>query len=172
MVQSTDLELDADVLERLNAITIGARKHGAKPYVEIFHRPVLRSRMPRNGLESKAPWNNLATVSIFGSAIQAVQQLSYGSLNVRHADPIDDIQIANNIADSSNGVRTESYNFLWTWEDKASEIQRNLERQSSSEANSSTLFSRFSWSSDSATQETQSMFFGSFSICATDTTAP
>jgi hypothetical protein len=171
LVHSSDLELDADVLQRLNAINLGERKDGAKPNNEIFHRSVLRSRMPRSGVETKAPWNNMATVAIFGSAIQAVQQLSYGSIKVRHADPIDDIQIANNIADSANGERTESYNFLWTWEDKASEIQRNLERQSSSEGNSSTLFGRLSRSSESATQEASSMFFGGCSMCATDTTA-
>ncbi len=158
------------MLRKLNAMSVGERKHGAKPCDEIFHRPILRSPMPRNGLESKAPWNNLATVSIFASALQAVQQLSYGSIKVRHADPIDDIQIANTIADSANGVRTESYNFLWSWEDKASEIQRNLERQSSSEGSNSNIFSRFSRSSETAHQETDSIFLAGCSMCATDTT--
>lgn len=115
----------------------------------------------------------MATVSIFASALQAVQQLSYGSTKVRHTDPIDDIQIANNIANSANGERTESYNFLWTWEDKASEIQRKLERQTSVEGNNPTLFSRFSRSSESGNKETGSGMFGfdGCSMCAMDTTS-
>ena len=65
----------------------------------------------------KISWNNPSTVS-FGNALIAVQQLSYGSIKVRHtSESIDDIAIANDIAKSANNEKSECYNFLWTWED-------------------------------------------------------
>lgn len=179
-----DVDWDAEMVAKLREINIDSFPLvcGDKPCGDIFHRPILRSRKPRNGVESKAPWNNnLAAISIFPSALHAVQQLSYGSTKVRHADTIDDIKIANQIAASANGERTESYNFLWTWEDKATEIQRNLERQTSMEGNGSNLFSRFSRSgggvgeSTSSSEEdrraTQSTFLRlNCAMCAADTT--
>ena len=84
-------------------------------------------------------WSHSHT-HIFGIvALHAVQDLSFGSTLVRHMDAIDDVLIANNIANSANGEKTESYNFWWSWEDAAGEIQKNLERQRS--ADSTSLFS-------------------------------
>ena len=116
------------------------RSAGAKPSSDIFDRPILRSRAPRKG-STRAPWDNRSTISVFSSALQAVQQLSYGSTKVRHIDAIDDILIANNIVNSANGEKTESYNYWWSWQDTASEIQRNLERQRSAETSAVSLFS-------------------------------
>jgi hypothetical protein len=60
---------------------------------------------------------------------------------VRHIDAIDDIMIANNIANSANGDKTESYNYWWSWQDAAGEIQRNLERMRSSDSANNSLLS-------------------------------
>jgi hypothetical protein len=149
---------------------VGKRTAGAKPCDDIFDRPILRSRKPRKG--NRAPWDNRAAISVFPSALQAVQQLSYGSVKVRHIDPIDDILIANNIAKSANGETTESYNFWWSWEDTASEIQRNLERERSSETNQTTIFSsvsnRLSQSADGEPVTIFGMRCGG--LCSEDTT--
>jgi hypothetical protein len=56
-------------------------------------------------------------------------------------DAIDDIMIANNIANSANGDKAESYNYLWTWEDTADEIHRNLLRLRSHDSASLSIFS-------------------------------
>jgi hypothetical protein len=50
-------------------------------------------------------------------AIVAVQQLSFGSTRVRHIDAIDDIHIANNIANCANGLKQQAYNYQWMWKD-------------------------------------------------------
>jgi hypothetical protein len=121
-------------------IHVGNRTHGTCPTDHIFDRPILRSRKPSKE-NARSPWDNRASVSVFPTALQAVQQLSYGSAKVRHIDPIDDILIANNIANSADGETTESYNFMWSWEDKASEIQRNLERERSTETTAASIFS-------------------------------
>jgi hypothetical protein len=168
-MEPLELDWDREILESLKETKIETRLCGVPPSKDIFHRPILRSRKPRNGPESKAPWNNLATLSIFSSALQAVQQLSYGSTKVRHLDAIDDIMIANHIAASANGERTESFNFLWTWQDRASEIQRNLERQTSIEGSNSNLFSRFSQSGESNNERSSLLRF-SCAMCASDTT--
>ena len=166
--ETNKLDWSPEVMGKLHQVKVVERYCGSKPSKDIFERPILRSRKPRNGSETKAPWNNLAMVSIFPSALQAVQQLSYGSTKVRHVDQIDDIKIANHIAQSANGERTESYNFFWTWEDSAQKIQRNLERQTI-EANNSNLFSRFSRSGES-TQERPSLMRFSCGMCSSDTT--
>jgi hypothetical protein len=77
----------------------------------------------------------------FPSALFAVQELSFGSSRVRHMDAIDDIMIANNIANSANGDKTESYNYWWSWQDAAGEIQRNLERMRSTDSATNSLLS-------------------------------
>lgn len=74
-------------------------------------------------------------------ALFAVQELSFGSSRVRHMDAIDDIMIANNIANSANGDKTESYNYWWSWQDAAEEIQRNLERMRSTDSANNSLLS-------------------------------
>uniref|UniRef100_A0A7S1FVN5 Protein HGH1 homolog n=1 Tax=Corethron hystrix TaxID=216773 RepID=A0A7S1FVN5_9STRA len=100
---------------------------GAKPLDMIFSRPILRSRIPKKNADS--PWDNNSSIKAFPSALHAVQDISFGSKKVQHMDPIDDILIANNIACSANGEKTESYNFMWSWEDAAQSIHKNLERK-------------------------------------------
>jgi hypothetical protein len=136
----SDMAFDGNLISAAEKILVEKRRHGAVPTEKIFDRPILRSRAPRmKDNRASAPWDNRANVSLFPSALQAVQLLSYGSTKVRHVDSIDDILIANNIANSADGNKTESYNYWWSWQDKAVEIQRQLEpveRQRSTETSS------------------------------------
>ena len=126
-------EFDEHLLLKVEAIELPELASGAEPKEGIFNRPIMGSKKPKRGTNAVAPWdNNKASVSTFSNALQAVQQLSYGSIKVRHVGPIDDIMIANSIASSASGERTESYNSLWVWQDKAQEISRNLGRRSPS----------------------------------------
>ena len=159
---------DAELLEAAEAIIVEKRIHGARPRDDIFDRPILRSRAPKKG-DDGAPWDNRASVSVYPSALLAVQHLSFGSTKVRHMDAIDDILIANNIANSANGEKTESYNYWWSWQDAADEIQKNLERQRSLESMS--MFSAGNRKDGQEASGPMSIFgFNCLSLCADDTT--
>ena len=56
------------------------------------------------------------------AALLAVEELSYGSLIIQHAEAIDDIVIANNIAGCAEGLSDKSYGFYWKWEDGGSDF--------------------------------------------------
>jgi hypothetical protein len=169
-VPSTDdLSFGEELTQATDAIIVEKRSHGAKPRIDIFDRPVLRSRAPKKGNNS-APWDSRSSVSIYPSALLAVQHLSFGSTKVRHMDAIDDIAIANNIANSANGEKTESYNYWWSWQDAAGGIQKNLERQRSME--SSSLFSANIGRTSATVSEPMTIFgFQCGSLCAADTTS-
>lgn len=171
------------------------RKHGARPSDDIFDRPILRSKAPRG--TNEAPWDNGTAVSVYpngkdsfnlyfnvvirgiislcslapsSKALIATQQLSFRSTKVRHLDAIDDVLIANNIANSANGEKTESYNFWWTWQDNAAgDIRKTLSRLRSPD--SSSVFGVF----PSMNQESFGgadfpfSFFGCTNLCGADT---
>lgn len=126
----SDFLIDEDIVESTKMVLVGPLKPGAKPRPDIFTRPILRTVALSKG-NTRGPWDNHASVDNFPSALTAVEELSFASTKVRHADFIDDIQIANNISNSANGEKTESYNYMWSWQDTAGEIQRNLEKQRS-----------------------------------------
>jgi len=130
VIRPEDLKINYILLAKLKRVRIPDRKHGSKPNPMIFCRPVLRCQIPLSTSSSgggggRMPlWNNYnpAAVSTFASALLAVQQLSYGSIKVRHNRggnyaPIDDISIANNIVYCSNNQKEEIYNFSWAWKD-------------------------------------------------------
>jgi hypothetical protein len=131
---ASDFDFDHGILEAAEGVLVGVIKSGARPRREIFDRPILRSNALRKGSSHKAPWDNHASVDAFPSALIAAQEFSFASTKVRHVDSIDDFQIANIIATSANGEKTESYNYMWSWQDTAGVIQRNLDRQGSSES--------------------------------------
>ena len=89
-------------------------------------------------------------------------------------DAIDDIMIANNIANSANGDKTESYNYWWSWQDAAGEIQRNLERMRSSDSAANSLFSgagsRRNVTSNNGTDSGGPMSIFGLTCCAVDHT--
>mmetsp|Transcript_28175 Transcript_28175/g.51005 ORF Transcript_28175/g.51005 Transcript_28175/m.51005 type:complete len:797 (-) Transcript_28175:47-2437(-) len=166
---NADYAFDESLLDAAEAIIVEKRKHGARPCDDIFDRPILRSKVPKRGTHV-APWENGAAVSVYPNALIAVQQLSFGSTKVRHVDAIDDIQIANNIANSANGEKTESYNYWWTWQDSASShIRNSLSRLRSPD--SSSVFGVFpSINQDSFVGgDFPFSFFGCGNLCGADT---
>lgn len=172
LVKLSDVKLEEDILSKIIPIYLGIRVHGAKPRDDIFDRPVLRRRKPKDGNEV-GPWDNLASVTVFSSALQAVQQLSFGSRRVRHVGLIDDVLIANNIAKSANGERTESYNFMWSWKDKAGLIQLNMKRQRSLENRIGTIPSSLTASSSNMENRYQNPILSRLACglaCGNDTT--
>ena len=103
------------------------RKHGPKPDPAIFRGRVLRCQKPcnweknrhLNSHRKKIEWSNPSTVSTFENILIAVQQLSYGSMKVRHSisGSIDDVAIANKIAHCARHETLGGcHNFLWAWE--------------------------------------------------------
>lgn len=99
----------------------------------------------------------------------AVQHLSFGSTKVRHLDQIDDVLIANNIANCANGEKTESYNYWWSWQDNGADIKQYFSRQRSTE--SSAMFGVFpSMTQDSfGGSDFPFSFFGCGTLCGADT---
>jgi hypothetical protein len=157
---ASDLTFSDDLLAAADKIFVEKIKPGAKPRQEILVRPILRSRPPTKG-SHHVPWDNYAAIDSFPSALVAVHELSFASSKVRHIESIDDILIANNLVNSANGEKTESYNYIWSWQDTAGEITKNLERQKSSD------------DSPFPNHETQNAFWGLRvvgNLCACDTT--
>jgi hypothetical protein len=160
-VVAADLIFSDDLLAAADKIFVERITPGAKPRQEILLRPILRSRPPAKG-SRLVPWDNYAAIDSFPSALLAVHELSFASSKVRHIDSIDDILIANNLANSANGEKTESYNYMWSWQDTVGEINKNLERQKSSD-------STFS----NTNNDTLNIFWGLRvvgNLCACDTT--
>jgi len=131
---ASDFRLENDLVQLAEQVAVEPFKQGARPDADIFNRPLLRRRPLTKGGSHRLPWDNLAMVDTFPNALVAVQELSFASTKVRHIDRIDDVLIANNIVHSANGEKTESYNYMWSWQDTAGEIQRNLEQQRSSDS--------------------------------------
>jgi hypothetical protein len=139
----SDYTFSNDLLRAIMSIHVVAKKRaGAYPRPDIFDRPILRARVMRKS-SHRSPWvNNSDAVDCFPSVLVAVHEFSFNSSTVRHLDAIDEFQIANNISNSANGEKTESYNHMWSWEDTATEIQRNLDRARSSESSTASANSR------------------------------
>lgn len=117
-----DYDFDEELLQVTGNIMVEKRICGAEPMDVIFNRPILRRRAPKKNQE--LTWEDQNAVTVYPNALLAVQDLSFGSTKVRHIDAIDDILIANNIANSANGEKTESYNYMWNWQDTAEEMAR------------------------------------------------
>jgi hypothetical protein len=103
-------EVDADFCFNSELVSVAKRfvmenkiHSGAQPRADIFDKPI------ENGNE------------VFDSALQAVQTLSFGSL---HDQEIDDIQIANNLAQCANGTMKRSYGYAWQWK-----LEQNAPKQ-------------------------------------------
>mmetsp|Transcript_27195 Transcript_27195/g.39825 ORF Transcript_27195/g.39825 Transcript_27195/m.39825 type:complete len:870 (-) Transcript_27195:277-2886(-) len=140
------LQLDDSLVRMTDSMVVEKRTHGARPRPDIFDRAILRSRVPKKGGGSgkrggttNAPWgrNDGRGIATYPSALHATQALSFGSTKVRHLDAIDDVAIANNIANSANGEKTESYNYWWIWQDAKEEVQKHLDRQTSTDSKNS-----------------------------------
>lgn len=127
---ASDFVLEEDLMKTLGATYVRPQKPGACPDDNIFDRPLFRRRAVRdNDGSPKRLREKPGPADSFPNALQAVQELSFASVRVRHLDAIDDILIANNIVHSANGKKTESYNCIWTWQD-----YEGTKRQLSSES--------------------------------------
>lgn len=116
---ASDYCFEIDVVKIAKQVVLTQKVHsGAQPRADIFDRPVLRDADKNSAMES------------FPSALYAVQELSFGSTRVRHVNDIDDILIANNIANNADGNVSESYGYVWFWDDedmKAREVAKEEE---------------------------------------------
>jgi len=116
-IVESDLELGDALLHAAEAIEIYDNAIGEEPLDDIFGRPLTRRLMSEStGKKMPTPWESSGAVSAFISALDAVQELSFGSKLNDNMGYIDDIQIANNIAKSANGEDGESYGFEWSWQ--------------------------------------------------------
>jgi hypothetical protein len=95
-------------------------RSGAKPRVDVFTRRIVRCDVLRNGQEL-----------VFPSAVDAMQEVSFGSVYAKHAGPMDDIWTANNIADCADGKRPACYGFSWSWADPQATHHRGGRKKNS-----------------------------------------
>jgi hypothetical protein len=124
---ASDFLLSDDLTATSNTIHVEHVTPGAKPQKDVIFRSILRCRPPGKG-SVRVPWDKYAAKDSFPSALLAVHELSFASTKVRHLDAVDDVFIANDIAKCANGEKTESYSFLWSWQDTAEEINRKFEK--------------------------------------------
>jgi hypothetical protein len=131
---ASDFAFESDLLEACKRVFVPNLKIGSRPDESIFDRPILRRKTIRgfHPRKSMINWGDNKVVDSFPNALQAVKDLSFNSTKVRHLGAIDEILIANNAMHCANGEKTESYNYIWSWQDTAGGIQRNLEQQNSS----------------------------------------
>lgn len=130
---ASDFVFDRILLQASQSVTIPKLISGACPRKDIFDRPILRSSANQENVTPVLFGDDVHDVDRFPSALLAAQEFSFGSTKVRHASYIDVVQIANNIANSANGQKTQSYSFVWSWQDTVNRINKSLRyrRQSS-----------------------------------------
>lgn len=124
----SDLELDDTLLQAALSIDNPGNSVGVEPLDDIFGRPVTRKRLSNSNVGGKmpTPWDSNSAETSFNSALEAVQELSFGSKYCDNTGVfIDEIAIANNIARYANGDGVESYGFEWTWEDGGNGVNEN-----------------------------------------------
>jgi hypothetical protein len=166
---SVNLKWEASLLEYFAAAPVEALPHGAKPISDIFHRPIIQTKIHLNN-KGEASTFESTSVAVFCSALQAVQQLSFGSTKVRHVGAIDEIRMANQIASCANGQQGESYNFSWTWSDFEGGVSSSLNLDNSSRKETIAPL-RNSWKQIGRSKKHPNPFFRfSCGICSADTT--
>jgi hypothetical protein len=125
-----DFELNPDLQTAIHKVNVlGEVYHGTAPMLDIFDRPIYGLWIPIKTMsrEGSCDANNFSGPSssacgkIYTNALQAVQEVSFGSHKYRHDDcKFDEIQMANTIvlcADAVQFEHTESYNHTWRWLD-------------------------------------------------------
>jgi len=121
-IVESDLELGHALCSAALEMEVFGNTLGAEPMDDIFGRPLTRRRLAPTSGKMPTPWDSNESVSSFNSALDAVQELSFGSgLHEKMGGFIDDIEIANNIAKCAcaNGKNSDSaaYGFEWSWQD-------------------------------------------------------
>lgn len=149
----TDFFFDYSLVDAARSVVIPEKiRSGAQPRVDIFTRTIVRSRASNS--------KNRSFLHVFPSALYAVQDLSFGSPWVRHVNGIDDIRVANNIAACADAEQSESYGYIWRWEDMEDAITDDNEQPSVSAS-----------SSPSGRASVRSILLVFPTICGCDTTS-
>mmetsp|Transcript_47026 Transcript_47026/g.54923 ORF Transcript_47026/g.54923 Transcript_47026/m.54923 type:complete len:800 (-) Transcript_47026:208-2607(-) len=137
-LNDTDYELGKDIRDIIGDVTVKARRKGTKPNSNIFDRPIYRSspiKHANDGVSTSQEGNE------FPSALHAMYEISSIAMDTRRNDAIqiDEILIANDIANSADGGKAESYNFCWSWHPYN---KNNIKNQETKKANVKSIFQR------------------------------
>jgi len=141
-VVESDLELGDALYNAALDMEVFGNSVGVEPMDDIFGRPLTRRKLSSVLASASAlGWTNgkmtvgtststahatNTAVASFNSALDAVQELSFGSgLHDKMGGFIDDIEIANNIAKSANGNSIEAYGYEWSWQDDRESLSMN-----------------------------------------------
>ncbi|GAX26806.1 hypothetical protein FisN_9Lh075 [Fistulifera solaris] len=135
--QASDYAFDPQLLNASQSVIVTKLTFGACPRKDIFDRPILRRRAHH---ENKVMPVFGRDADYFPSALQAAQEFSFGSTKVRHVGQIDVVLIANNIANSANGQKTQSYSFVWNWQEEIVHNPNKLKKKHRSRRLSSHSF--------------------------------
>lgn len=109
-----DYCFESNLVKLAKQVVLNSKVHsGAQPRTDIFNRPVLRDTDKNSAME------------LFPSALYAVQDLSFGSRRVRHVNAIDDVLIANNICNNADGNKSESYGYVWFWDEEHMRVTKS-----------------------------------------------
>lgn len=134
-IQNSDFEFNDALLQAAEAVEGGTDEimYGARPLDDVFGRPVMRQKVKNGGggRAKASPSEDDSDVVAYPSALDAVQHLSFGSC-VQHTSRIDDILIANNIANSANGGSgrpIELYGYYWKWQDDGLVFDRDIQQR-------------------------------------------
>ncbi|GAX20363.1 hypothetical protein FisN_9Hh075 [Fistulifera solaris] len=135
--QASDYAFDPQLLLASQLIIVPKLTSGACPRKDIFDRPILRRRAHH---ENKVMPVFGHDADCFPSALLAAQEFSFGSTKVRHVGQIDVVLIANNIANSANGQKTQSYSFVWNWQEAIDQNHNKFKNKLRSRRHSSHSF--------------------------------
>uniref|UniRef100_A0A7S4NC32 Uncharacterized protein n=1 Tax=Odontella aurita TaxID=265563 RepID=A0A7S4NC32_9STRA len=122
----SDIKNSHDINHATESIRVD-KLRGTTPRDDIFNRPILRGLVNDASLGNPNKKVSPLSMEEIPNALRAASQLSFGSSSIRHLDSIDDIAIANNIAESADRYKhshnggAESYNFSWRWLDEVEE---------------------------------------------------
>ncbi len=125
---ASDYAFDPHLRQASQSVIVPKLTFGACPRKDIFDRPILRRRAHH---ENKVMPVFEHDADCFPNALLAAQEFSFGSTKVRHVGQIDVVLIANNIANSANGQKTQSYSFVWSWQEATVQNHKPKNKQRS-----------------------------------------
>eukprot|EP00977_Amphora_coffeiformis_P002871 scaffold538_cov166-Amphora_coffeaeformis.AAC.13 len=122
----SDFLLPSELLKLTKLICLPPHLGGQAPRQDLFDRPIVRQRLPRTG---EIPWAS-SGIEWFPSALVATQDLVFESIVKRPQVEIDDVSLANVIAQCADGDIAESHSYIWAWADDAQRIKIFFESNS------------------------------------------
>lgn len=118
----SDFLLPSELLKLTKLICLPPDLGGRMPTPDFYNRPLFRRRAPRSG----ELWG-VSNVEWFPNALVASQDLIFQSIVKRPDVALDDIEVANTIAQCADGETAEAYNFIWAWQDDYKRIKMFFE---------------------------------------------